>query len=351
MAWASASALAPRALVRARASAPRPPRALQPARSRRRVVAFAASSDPAGGPSPARPTSDPGRTPAPPPPLVDPLRATTPSRRRVCSGCGGTGAAPCRTCRGAGALNPGGFHAKNHVDARTVVGTNWTAHERTLGWRHFEAIEAAPARRDPRGGRKAEASVRLAATCDRDVTLWVPARELKDRARWSAGWKQREDLEWSGDADDPRGAVASPKRGPPCPACDGEGIVPCARKGCEDGAERIARQAAIVEEAEKKLRARRAALKERADAGDERAKAEMRSLKAALKATTEGKRGRRKKKTRAARRREEEEEDAIGGARNGEEDWGAHRRARRDARLEAWLRGVGEEERGERGRQ
>jgi hypothetical protein len=105
-----------------------------------------------------------------------------------------------------------------------------------------------------------------------------------------------------------------------------------------------------VEEAEKKLRARRAALKERADAGDERAKAEMRSLKAALKATTEGKRGRKKKKTRAARRREEEEEDAIG-ARNGEEDWGAHGRARRDARLEAWLRGAGEEERGERGRQ
>ena len=127
--------------------------------------------------------------------------------------------------------------------------------------------------------------------------------------------------------------------------------MPCARKGCEDGAERIARQAAIVEEAEKKLRARRAALKERADAGDERAKAEMRSLKAALKATTEGKRGRRKKKTRAARRREEEEEEDAIGARNGEEDWGAHRRARRDARLEAWLRGAGEEERGERGRQ
>ena len=199
---------------------------------------------------------------------------------------------------------------------------------------------------------KPRASVHLAATCDRDVTVWVDAKRAQGpRTCGAPGGSSAKTSTGSGDPDQPRGAVASRSAGPPCPACDGEGIVPCARKGCEDGAERIARQAAIVEEAEKKLRARRAALKERADAGDERAKAEMRQLKdMRSRRRPEGGRGRKRRRRFEGRRNGNgEEEDAIG-ARNGEEDWGAHGRARRDARLEAWLRGAGEEERGERGR-
>lgn len=50
------------------------------------------------------------------------------------------------------------------------VGTNWTAHHRTKGWRHFEAVGKSPA--DKANG-KPQALVHLAATCDRDVTVWV----------------------------------------------------------------------------------------------------------------------------------------------------------------------------------
>ena len=34
-----------------------------------------------------------------------------------------------------------------------------------------------------------------------DARPWggVPAKELKDRMLWSAGWKQKEELDWSGD--------------------------------------------------------------------------------------------------------------------------------------------------------
>jgi hypothetical protein len=49
----------------------------------------------------------------------------------VCKGCGGTGATPCTSCRGTGSLPGGGFHSKNHVDVKNIVGTNWTAHRRT----------------------------------------------------------------------------------------------------------------------------------------------------------------------------------------------------------------------------
>ena len=89
--------------------------------------------------------------------------------RGVCSGCQGTGVTPCKSCRGTGVLAPGGFHAKNHVDVKNIVGTNWTAHRRTQGWRHFEAVGKSPA--DKANGKPA--MVHLAATCDRDITVWV----------------------------------------------------------------------------------------------------------------------------------------------------------------------------------
>jgi hypothetical protein len=41
-------------------------------------------------------------------------------------------------------------------------------------------------------------------------------KELKNRELWSAGWKQREELEWSGDPNSAEGAVARPKAGATC---------------------------------------------------------------------------------------------------------------------------------------
>ena len=87
------------------------------------------------------------------PRLVDPSneskkRVTTTGAKRAvetCVACGGVGVVECRACGGKGILAAGGFHAKNHVDMANVVGTNWTAHRRTKGWRHFECIGKSPA--------------------------------------------------------------------------------------------------------------------------------------------------------------------------------------------------------------
>ena len=78
-----------------------------------------------------------------------------------CKRCKDTGARECRDCGGRGSLPPGGYHSKNVVDAKTALGSRWTA-----------------------------------------------IASLKDRMEWSAGWKQREDLDWIGDFDQPGGAVA-----------------------------------------------------------------------------------------------------------------------------------------------
>ena len=81
--------------------------------------------------------------------LVDPRNDATKKKRvkavKTCKACDGVGVVECRACKGVGTLAAGGFHSKNHVDMANVVGTNWTAHVRTKGWRHFEAIGKSPA--------------------------------------------------------------------------------------------------------------------------------------------------------------------------------------------------------------
>ena len=151
-----------------------------------------------------------------------------------------------RACRGTGALAAGGFHAKNPRRPSICGGHQLDRDRRTEGWRHFEAVGKSPA--DKANG-KPHATVLLAATCDRDVTVWVSVRELKDRQLWSAGWKQREDLEWTGDPNAPGGAVARPKAGTTCVKCMGDGTIPCERKGCAMGAERVRKQEEVVAKA------------------------------------------------------------------------------------------------------
>lgn len=272
------------------------------------------------------------------PRLVDPSneskkRVTTTGAKRAvetCVACGGVGVVECRACGGKGTLAAGGFHAKNHVDMANVVGTNWTAHRRTKGWRHFECIGKSPA--DKANG-KPRASVHLAATCDRDVTVWVDVKELKDRHLWSAGWKQREDLDWIGDPDQPGGAVAVPKPGAPCVACDGEGRVPCQRRGCVNGAERVRKQREVIERTErtfkKVIKATRGEGTE-GEAGE--AAAELRRrMKRQLKDMAKAKPG-----GRAGRDRGDTVSRGNNG--NGEEDWGAWGRRRRDEKLDKWMR-------------
>ena len=286
----------------------------------------------------------------PPSRLVDPSRksasglgASGSKSAPACARCDDTGLSPCRACRGSGALSPGGFHAKNHVDLRSVVGTNWTAHVRTEGWRHFEAVETRPA--DKKGNPpRLHASVRLTATCDRAVSVWVSVKDLKDRVKWSAGWKQREELAWTGDADSALGAVAVPKRGPVCPKCSGDKVEVCVEKKCVAGSkkrrEKEKNETVIRETTARARRAVKAARKKAEEEGDADAAAYVGRAKKTIKVVGEAKRSKRERRRAARLGANDDDEGAGTGSSNGEEDWGALARARRDEKLEAFVRGV-----------
>jgi tryptophan-rich hypothetical protein len=62
-----------------------------------------------------------------------------------------------------------------------LLGSKWTARERTFGWRHFRVV-----------GRKNESTLvfaELVAACDESVRFWINAQALKDRRLWQPGWK------------------------------------------------------------------------------------------------------------------------------------------------------------------
>ncbi|MCM1982681.1 TIGR02450 family Trp-rich protein [Lyngbya confervoides] len=62
-----------------------------------------------------------------------------------------------------------------------LVGSKWTAKQRTFGWRHFQVVN-----------RKQQGKLvfaELVAACDDSVRFWVNASSLKDRQLWQAGWQ------------------------------------------------------------------------------------------------------------------------------------------------------------------
>jgi tryptophan-rich hypothetical protein len=96
----------------------------------------------------------------------------------------------------------------NHVDTARLIGSKWTAMERTFGWRHFHATQKRKNGRDT--------FVLLVATCDSSAQLWVNVKNLKDRGAWAAGWLQKAEL---------RGMGA--QIGPQCKVCNGKRVTPC----------------------------------------------------------------------------------------------------------------------------
>lgn len=61
-----------------------------------------------------------------------------------------------------------------------LLGSKWTALEKTFGWRHFEVVN-----------RKNEGKLvfaELVSSCDPSVRFWINASSLKDRQLWQAGW-------------------------------------------------------------------------------------------------------------------------------------------------------------------
>lgn len=141
-----------------------------------------------------------------------------------CYWCQGAATMPCGECRGTG-RDPAkkNHHARNHVNTSRVVGTKWTALERTFGWRHFEVKEVLSIKGDPKKKNSKQTYVLLEATCDGTARLWVDVDILKSRKIWSAGWLQKETLQKLLAED----TVDGDKAHPPCKACGGRKTAPC----------------------------------------------------------------------------------------------------------------------------
>ena len=238
----------------------------------------------------------------------------------ACRKCRDTGRCDCKDCNASGFLPPGGYHLKNVVDMKNAVGTRWTAHKRTRGWRHFECVGASP---------KAK-TLTLRATCDTSVTVDIPVKFLKDRMEWSAGWKQREELDWVGDVDAPGGAVAYPKGRTTCAKCQGVGTLPCEAKGCREGLVKIEKQRAVIEKTEKIFRRQLEALREN---DDEESKRRSAAIKKQLNTKSQ------MKKERARELADRERAEKLTSSDSGD-GWSAYRNARRDEDLERWLAGA-----------
>lgn len=67
-----------------------------------------------------------------------------------------------------------------------LLGSQWTARQSTLGWRHFRVIN--------RKSQGQHLFAEIVAACAPDVRLWINARSLFDRDLWLPGWQTREQL-------------------------------------------------------------------------------------------------------------------------------------------------------------
>ncbi|CAL5228478.1 g11620 [Coccomyxa viridis] len=133
-------------------------------------------------------------------------------RQEGCHRCRGTGRIKCQSCSD-GRLRRGGYHERNTVNTSRLVGSKWTAMQRTLGWRHFHVTDK----------RKAagETFICMVSTCNNDTKMWLNTSVLKSRSAWAPGWLQREEI------------LNAQEPGPECKACNGHGSLPCMR--CSSG--------------------------------------------------------------------------------------------------------------------
>ncbi len=62
-----------------------------------------------------------------------------------------------------------------------LLGSKWTAQQKTLGWRHFHVVN--------RKNQGKLVFAELVAACDPNVRLWVNVKALKNPLLWAAGWQ------------------------------------------------------------------------------------------------------------------------------------------------------------------
>lgn len=62
-----------------------------------------------------------------------------------------------------------------------LVGSKWTACQKTWGWRHFQVVN--------RKNQGKWVFAEMVASCDSNVRFWLNAKQLKEPSLWQAGWK------------------------------------------------------------------------------------------------------------------------------------------------------------------
>jgi tryptophan-rich hypothetical protein len=71
--------------------------------------------------------------------------------------------------------------SKQKIKFPYLVGSKWTAKQKTWGWRHFQVIN--------RKNQDKWVFAEMEASCNPQVRFWLNARQLKDGSLWEAGWK------------------------------------------------------------------------------------------------------------------------------------------------------------------
>ena len=80
---------------------------------------------------------------------------------------------------------PKGKHRKQKFPH--LLGSKWTAVKPVMGWRHFQV--------QVRQERAGVVFAHMRSVCDRNVSLWLNAKVLKNRRLWIAGWQTLEDMD------------------------------------------------------------------------------------------------------------------------------------------------------------
>ena len=75
-----------------------------------------------------------------------------------------------------------------------LLGSKWTARQKTWGWRHFQVIN--------RKNQGKWVFAEMIASCDRSVRFWINAEQLKNSDSWEAGWKALSELDRSNPEED-----------------------------------------------------------------------------------------------------------------------------------------------------
>ena len=75
-----------------------------------------------------------------------------------------------------------------------LLGSKWTAKQKTWGWRHFQVTN--------RQNQGKWVFAEMVASCDPQTKFWLNATQLKDDSLWLPGWKTIQEIEKIEDSND-----------------------------------------------------------------------------------------------------------------------------------------------------